>query len=142
MIAAAPGVAYWVHRTGVVPGAAHASELARWVEVVWRQNSDRPLRLFAGWEDFGYGVAFYLPSHPLVVNALDGIPPSDLDTRIARYGIAMVCPARATSCVDVAMRRASRASVGRRVEAEITRRYFGTPGEPGRYVIVTIAPRA
>ena len=141
MIAAAPGVAYWVHRIGVTPGAAHASELAKWVELVWRQNSDRPLRLFAGWEDFGYGVAFYLPSHPLVVNALDGIPPSDLDARIARYGIAMVCPARATSCVDVAMRRASRASVGRRVEAEITRRYFGTPGEPGRYVIVTIAPR-
>ena len=106
-----------------------------------RQSSDRPLRLFAGWEDFGYGVAFYLPSHPLVVNALDGIPPSDLDVRIARYGIAMVCPARATSCVDLAMRRASRASVGRRVEAEVTRRYFGKPGEPGRYVIVTIAPR-
>ena len=35
MIAAAPGVAYWVHRTGVVPGAAHASELAKWVELVW-----------------------------------------------------------------------------------------------------------
>lgn len=141
MLALAPGVAYFVHRTGVTPGAAHASELAKRVEALWRQSSDRPLKLFAGWEDFGYGVAFYLPSHPQVVNALDGIPPADLDARIARYGIAMVCPARAPACIDVAMRRASRASVGRRVEAQVSRRYFGDAGEGGRYVIVTIAPR-
>jgi hypothetical protein len=53
----------------------------------------------------------------------------------------MVCPARAQGCVDVAMRRASRASVGRRVEAEVTRRYFNVAGDAGRYVIVTVAPR-
>ena len=141
MLAAAPAVAYMVHRNGVTPGAAHASQLAQRVEAVWRETSDRPLRLFAGWEDFGYAVAFYLPGRPQVVNALDGIPPTDLDARIARQGIAMVCPVRAHGCVDVAMRRASRASVGRRVEAEVTRRYFNVEGDAGRYVIVTVAPR-
>ncbi len=95
MIAAAPAVAYMVHRNGVTPGAAHASQLAQRVEAVWRETSDRPLRLFAGWEDFGYAVAFYLPGRPQVVNALDGLPPTDLDARIARQGIAMVCPVRA-----------------------------------------------
>ena len=141
MIAAAPAVAYMVHRNGVTPGAAHASQLAQRVEAVWRETSDRPLRLFAGLEDFGYAVAFYLPERPQVVNALDGVPPADLDARIARQGIAMVCPARAQGCVDVAMRRASRASVGRRVEAEVTRRYFNLEGDPARYVIVAVAPR-
>jgi hypothetical protein len=141
MLAAAPAVAFMVHRNGVTPGGAHASQLAQRVEAVWRETSDRPLRLFAGWEDFGYAVAFYLPSRPQVVNALDGMPPTDLDARIARQGIAMVCPARAQGCVDVAMRRASRASVGRRVEAEVTRRYFNVAGDAGRYVIVTVAPR-
>jgi hypothetical protein len=72
-----------------------------------------------------------------VVHALDGIPPADLDARIARQGIAMVCPMRAAGCIDVAMRRASRASIGRRVEAEVTRRYFNVEGDAGRYVIVT-----
>jgi hypothetical protein len=141
MLAAAPAVAYMVHRAGVTPAAAHASQLAQRVEAVWRETTDRPLRLFAGWEDFGYSVAFYLPSRPHVVNALDGIPPTDLDARIARQGIAMVCPVRAQGCVDVAMRRASRASVGRRVEADVTRRYFNVAGDTGRYVIVTVAPR-
>ncbi len=141
MIAAAPAVAYMVHRNGVTPGAAHASQLAQRVEAVWRETSDRPLRLFAGWEDFGYAVAFYLPGRPQVVNALDGIPPADLDARIARQGIAMVCPMRAPGCIDVAMRRASRASIGRRVETEVIRRAFNVEGDAGRYVIVTIAPR-
>ena len=141
MIAAAPAVAYMVHRNGVTPGAAHASQIAKRVEAVWRETSDRPLRLFAGWEDFGYAVAFYLPGRPQVVNALDGLPPTDLDARIARQGIAMVCPVYASGCVDLAMRRASRASIGRRIEAEITRRYFNVEGDPARYVIVTIAPR-
>jgi hypothetical protein len=76
-----------------------------------------------------------------VVNALDGVPPADIDARIARQGIAMVCPADAQGCVDVAMRRASRASVGRRVEAEVSRRYFNFEGDPARYVIVVVAPR-
>jgi hypothetical protein len=141
MLAAAPAVAYMVHRNGVTPGAAHASQLAQRVEAVWRETSDRPLRLFAGWEDFGYAVAFYLPERPQVVNALDGVPPADLDARIARQGIVMVCPADAHGCVDVAMRRASRASVGRRVEAEISRRYLKFEGDPARYVIVAVAPR-
>ena len=61
--------------TPPTPGAAHAARLAQRVEAVWRETSDRPLRLFAGWEDFGYAVAFYLPGRPQVVNALDGLPP-------------------------------------------------------------------
>ena len=141
MIAAAPAVAYAVHRAGVVPAAAYSSLLAKRVEAVWKQTSDRPLRLFAGWEDLGYGVGFYLPGRPLVVNAIDGVPPPDLDQRIARNGIAMICPAQAPACINAAMRRASRSATGMRIEVEVTRPYFGIVGQTARYVIITMAPR-
>ena len=141
MIAAAPAVAYAVHRAGVVPAAAYSSLLAKRVEAVWKQTTDRPLRLFAGWEDLGYGVGFYLPGRPLVVNAIDGVPPPDLDQRIARNGIAMICPAQAPACINAAMRRASRSATGMRIEVEVTRPYFGIVGQTARYVIITMAPR-
>ena len=131
MIAAAPAVAYAVHRAGVVPAAAYSSLLAKRVEAVWKQTTDRPLRLFAGWEDLGYGVGFYLPGRPLVVNAIDGVPPPDLDQRIARNGIAMICPAQAPACINAAMRRASRSATGMRIEVEVTRPYFGIVGQTG-----------
>ena len=142
MIAAAPAVAYAVHRAGVVPSAAYSSLLAKRVEAIWRETTDRPLRLFAGWEDLGYGVGFYLPGRPLVVNAIDGVPPPDLDQRIARNGIAMVCPAQVLACINAAMRRASRSATGMRIEVEVARPYFGIVGPTARYVIITMAPRA
>jgi 4-amino-4-deoxy-L-arabinose transferase-like glycosyltransferase len=140
-IAAAPVVAFSVHRAGVAPAAAHSSLLAEPVERLWRETSERPLRLFAGYEDFGYGVAFYVPGRPLVVNALDGLPPPDLDARIARDGIALVCPADAAGCVSAANARATRAPAGKRREVEVSRRFLGIEGAPARYLIVTLPPR-
>src|SRR5207253_2504418 len=90
MVAAAPAIAVVTHRTGVTPAAGHSSLLAAPVERLWRETSDQPLRLFSSYEDFNYGVAFYLPSRPLTVNALDGVPPPGLDARIARDGIVLV----------------------------------------------------
>ncbi len=142
MIAAAPAVAYAVHRAGVVPAAAYSSLLAKRVEAIWKETTDRPLRLFAGWEDLGYGVGFYLPGRPLVVNAIDGVPPPDLDQRIARNGIAMICPAQVPACINAAMRRASRSATGVRIEVEVARPYLGIEGRTARYVIITMAPRA
>ena len=95
ILAVAPAIAVVAHRAGVTPAAAHSSLLAAPVERLWRETSDQPLRLFSSYEDFNYGVAFYLPSRPLTVNALDGVPPPELDARIARDGIVLVCPAQA-----------------------------------------------
>ena len=140
-VAASPAVAVFTHRAGVAPGAAHSSLLAQPVERLWRETSEQPLRLFAGYEDFGDGVAFYLPSRPLAVSALDGVPPPDLEARIARDGIALVCPARAGGCVAAADALAGRSPAGKRSEVEVSRRYLGMASAPARYLIVTIPPR-
>ena len=117
--------------TGVTPAAAHSSLLAAPVERLWRETSDQPLRLFSSYEDFNYGVAFYLPSRPLTVNALDGVPPAGLDARIARDGIVLVCPVQAGGCVNVANARAARGPAGKRIEVDVTRRFWGIVGPVG-----------
>ena len=140
-LAAAPAIAIVVHRAGVKPAAAHSSLLALPVEQLWRQTSNRPLRLFSGPDDFNYGVAFDLPSRPLTVNALDGIAPPGLDQRIAREGIVLVCPARSSSCVNTANARAARGPASKRLELEVARRFLGFTGQPARYLIIAIPPR-
>jgi 4-amino-4-deoxy-L-arabinose transferase-like glycosyltransferase len=141
ILAVAPAIAVVAHRAGVTPAAAHSSLLAAPVERLWRETSDQPLRLFSSYEDFNYGVAFYLPSRPLTVNALDGVPPPGLDARIARDGIVLVCPAQAQGCVNVANARAARGPAGKRIEVDVTRRFLGVGGHSARYLIIAIPPR-
>jgi hypothetical protein len=141
-LAAAPAIAVAVHRAGGVgPAAAHGSLLAEAVERLWRETSDRPVRLFAGCDDLGYGIAFYLPSRPLVVNAVDGTPQPGLDARIARDGIVLVAPARPGNCLTGANARAAQGPVGKRIEVEVARRLLGVAGPPARYLIIAIPPR-
>jgi 4-amino-4-deoxy-L-arabinose transferase-like glycosyltransferase len=141
ILAVAPAIAVVTHRAGVTPAAAHSSLLAAPVERLWRETSDQPLRLFSSYEDFNYGVAFYLPSRPLTVNALDGVPPAGLDARIARDGIVLVCPVQAGGCVNVANARAARGPAGKRMEVNVTRRFWGIAGPSARYLIIAIPPR-
>ncbi len=140
-LAAAPAIAIVVHRKGGMPAAAHSSLLAAPVERLWRETSERPLRLLSGCDDLGYGVAFYLPSPPLVVNAVDGIRPPGLDERIARDGIVLVVPARPSDCLTLANARAAQGPPGKRTEVEVARSFLGTVGQPARYLIVAIPPR-
>jgi hypothetical protein len=142
MMALAPAIAFAIHRNGVAPGAEHSALLAEPVEQLWRANSNQPLRVFDGYGDFGYGVAFYLPSHSLVVNMLDGRPHPDLDERVARDGIAMVCPADQVACVTALDARVILAGArAKRRTVDLTRTYFGAAGVTRRYVIAVIPPR-
>jgi hypothetical protein len=140
-LAAAPAIALLTHRAEVPAAAAHSSLLAGPVERLWRKTSDRPLRLFGGFVDLGHGIAFYLPSHPLVVPALDGKPPPDLDQRVARDGIVLVCPLNSAGCVENANARASHAPAGKRLEVEVSRNFLGLAGPPARYLIIAVPPR-
>ena len=123
------------------PRLSHSSLLAAPVERLWRETSDQPLRLFSSYEDFNYGVAFYLPSRPLTVKAVDGIPPPGPDERIERDGIVLVVPARPSVCLTLANARAAQGPAGKRLEVEVARGFLGTAGQPARYLIVAIPPR-
>ena len=112
MIAAAPAVAFLVHRNGVTPGAAHASQIAKRVEAVCAKPATGRCGCSPAGQDFGYAVAFYLPGRPQVVNALDGLPPTDLTpalrARASRWCARSTPPAAWTlPCAALRARRSA-----------------------------------
>ncbi len=146
MVAIAPAIAFVIHRAGPPPGSAHTSVLAEPVERLWRETTDRPLRIFSGFDEFTDGVTFYMRSHPLAVHVLDGKATPAIQERIDRDGIALLCPARSSAadadwCADAALARARCSPPGKQIEVEVSRRYLGVDGKPARYLLITIPPR-
>jgi hypothetical protein len=147
MVALAPAIAFGIHRAGPAPDAALSSVLVEPIEQLWRATTDRPLKVFASYDDFTDGVAFYMRSHPLAAHVLDGPISPAMEQRIGRDGIAMLCPARArapsgaANCVDAANSLAARFPRGKQQEVEVSRRYFGVEGTPARYLLFVIPPR-
>jgi hypothetical protein len=87
-----------------------------------------------------------MPSHPLAVRVLDGIPSAAIEERIDRDGIALLCPMRSSVaaadwCAKAAIARARCSPPGKEMEIEVSRRYLGVEGKPARYLIIAIPPR-
>src|SRR5262249_57048004 len=74
MVAVAPAIALLIHRAGPEPASAHASVLAEPIERLWRETTDRPLRIFSGFDVMTDRATLCLPSHPLALPRLDGHP--------------------------------------------------------------------
>lgn len=141
MVIVAPAIALFTHRAAGTPSMLHSSLLAPAVDKIWRETTSKPLRLFSGYVDFAYGVAFYLPSHPPVVHVLDGVLARDFDTRLARDGIALVCPAEDVPCVSRLDALVARMPGSKRETVEVARTLLGTASAAGRYVIAAVPPR-
>jgi 4-amino-4-deoxy-L-arabinose transferase-like glycosyltransferase len=147
MIAAAPAIAYGVHRIGLPASAAHSSLLAAPVERLWRETTDRLLKNFGSYDEFTDGVAFYISAHPLASHLLNSNDLGGFDDRIEREGMVFLCPEhmpdppRAVWCRNSVNLLAGRFVQGRRSEVEVARRYLGFDGKPARYLIVTVPPR-
>jgi hypothetical protein len=147
MLAVAPAIGLLIHRAGPESASAHASVLAEPIERLWRETTDRPLRIFSGFDALTDGVTFYMPSHPLAVHVLDGIASPAMDERIDRDGIVLLCPVPASPapgadwCAKVALARAHCSPPGKQMEIEVSRRYLGMDGEAARYLVIAIPPR-
>src|SRR5439155_4790136 len=146
MVAIAPAIAFAIHSAGPAPATAHGSLLAQPIEQLWRETTDRPLRVFSGFDELTDGASFYMPSHPLAVHVLDGTASAAMEERIARDGIALLCPARSSVaaadwCAKAALARARCSPPGKQIEVEVSRRYLGVDGKPARYLLITIPPR-
>src|SRR5262249_44775954 len=115
------------------------------IEQLWRETTGRLLRMFSGFDELTDGVSFYMPSHPLAVRVLDGIPSAAIEERIDRDGIALLCPVRSSVaadwCAKAAIARARCSPPGKEIEIEVSRRYLGVEGKPVRYLIIAIPPR-
>jgi 4-amino-4-deoxy-L-arabinose transferase-like glycosyltransferase len=139
MVAAAPFIAGSIHSKGGTPAAMHSRLLADRVAHEWRRVTDKPLKMVGGDSDLAYGVAFYLPSRPQAFPDFNRLLAPWVDVaRLPRDGIAIVCPVSDPTCVLPA---AALNLTGPRIEADLTRSYFGKPGATGRYLIMIVPPR-
>jgi hypothetical protein len=142
MTAASPLIAIAIHRRGVPNDATHYRLLAAEIDKAWRETSDRPLRLVGSNTSLVNGVLFYLPSRPSTYDMMEPAQTPWVDeARIAREGIALACRADDPLCNIIADRLASRFSLGKRTEVELSRSYFGFADPAVRYRIVTVLPK-
>ncbi len=141
-VAAAPIVALVVHLKGVPNYGAHYRLVADAAAKVWRETTDRPLRLVGSYNNLLYGTIFYFPERPSTFEIVSpwATPWTD-EARISRDGILLFCPESENLCMNALEKRAAGNPGGRRTEAEISRRYLGIVGATTRYVIVAIPPR-
>ena len=139
MLVLAPAIGLTIHRGGVA-AEGHSSVLAAPIERLWRETTDRPLKVFGSTDTFTYGVPFYLRSHPIAVHVLERPATPEEETRIQRDGVALLCPMSATTCIARADARAAGSPSGRRSELEISRHYLGQEGASARYLVIAIPP--
>jgi hypothetical protein len=136
-----PAIAFVIHLRGVPNYSAHYRLVAQAVDNVWHETTEQPLRLIGSYDNLLYGALIYFPERPSTLEIVNpSITPWTDDARIAREGIALFCPVEMTLCVRAMNARAAKGPIGKRVEVELSRTYFGVADAPVHYVIVTIPP--
>jgi hypothetical protein len=97
------------------------------------------MRFVGSYTNIVNGIAFYLRDRPstLEINEPRVTPWAD-EARVARAGIALVCPEPETACMDKLNARGKGLP---RHAATLSRRHFGVGDEPVRYVIVIVPPQ-
>lgn len=141
-LAASPLVALIILRRGVENNAEYARLAAAAVEDQWRQTASSPLRLVAGPFALVNPVAFYVADRPSTFSDFSGyLSPWVSETRIARDGVAIICPAQSDGCIAQLDALTAAGPAGRRSEVTLTRHWLGFAGPPRRFVIATVPPR-
>jgi hypothetical protein len=142
LLVGAPGIAMVIHRHGLPRHADHYRMLADALETFWRAHTDNPLAIIGGDDNLANGVLFYVSGRPVAYYiAAPGLSPWVDEARIAREGIALVCPLEEGTCVDALKKRSAAAGVAP-TEITLMRKYLGVPGRSARYVISIIPPRS
>ena len=132
-------IAVWIHREGLPNYAAHYRLLAAAVDRVWHEETKAPLRFLGSYTNIVNGVSFYLPGRPSTLDIAD--PPSTPwadEASVARAGIALVCPEPEAICMHFLNARAGAAT---RHAVTLSRRHWGVPNKPVRYVVVVLPPK-
>jgi 4-amino-4-deoxy-L-arabinose transferase-like glycosyltransferase len=137
MVLIAPAVALAIHATGQAHDKAHYRLLAAAVTQLWRQTTDRPLRLVDGSSKLAFGVAFYAPDRPSILRDVD---PSGTPARLRDHGVALICDASNRACVAGIGSMAAGRPPGRRAEVTLSRDFLGWRGPAATYLIITVPP--
>lgn len=141
MVAVSPGVATVVHRLGVPDYASHYRLIARAVERAWRAHTRQPLRIVGSYDTIVNGIVFYLDDRPATFDIVaPAQTPAVTEDRIARDGMAIVCPEPETICVAAMNAYAARYAAGPIEPVYLARRHFGVLDRPVQYQILIIPP--
>ena len=143
VIAVAPLAALTRLKRGVENDAQYAHLAATAAEREWRQTTNAPLRLVAGPFALASAAAFYMPDQPSTYAGFSQyLSPWVTEARIAREGLAIICPAQDADCLDHMNALTAAGPPGRRDEVTLTRHWLGFTGDPKRFVIATVPPRS
>jgi hypothetical protein len=98
---ASPLVRILTFKAGYVVAVDPRREVSRTVERLWRETTAAPLAVVGGSRNLAPSMAFYAATRPSVFTPLDfAFAPWVTRERIEREGIAVVCYATDTPCLD------------------------------------------
>jgi len=141
MVAAAPVIALVIHQHGLTNYAGHYRLIAQAVERAWHDASDRPLRILGGNRPVVDGSNFYFADPPATFVVTEPMRTPWVDqARIAREGIAIVCPRVEAPCLRELNGYVAHYG-GTTEDIILTRRFFGIDGMPIDYQIAIIPPK-
>jgi hypothetical protein len=140
-VAISPFAALAILKSGVENNAAYAELAAAAAENEWHATTDAPLRLVAGPFALASSAAFYVTDKPSTYADFSSyLSPWASGARIAREGIAIICPADDSDCLASMQKLTAAGPPGRREEVTLTRHWLGLAGAPRRFVIATMPP--
>ncbi|HEV3162057.1 MAG TPA: glycosyltransferase family 39 protein [Xanthobacteraceae bacterium] len=141
LLAASPVIALVIHRQGVTNYASHYRLIAQAVEQAWRARTNAPLRIVGGNRPVVDGSNFYFADPPATFVVTEPMRTPWVDqARIAREGIAIVCPRAEPGCLKELNAFVTRYG-GKTEDVALARRFFGSSGTPVDYQIAIIVPR-
>jgi hypothetical protein len=140
LLAASPVIALVIHRQGVTNYASHYRLIAQAVEQAWRGTTDQPLRIVGGNRPVVDGSNFYFTDPPATFVVTEPMRTPWVDAaRIAREGIAIVCPRAEPGCLRELSGYVARYG-GTTQNITLARRFFGSSDTPLDYQIAIIPP--
>jgi hypothetical protein len=141
LLVASPVIALVIHRQGVTNYASHYRLIAQAVEQAWRAQTNAPLRIVGGNRPVVDGSNFYFADPPATFVVTEPMRTPWVDTaRIAREGIAIVCPRAEPGCLKELNALVTRFR-GKTEDVALGRRFFGSSDTPIDYQIAIIPPR-
>jgi 4-amino-4-deoxy-L-arabinose transferase-like glycosyltransferase len=141
MIVVSPFIALYIHREGAPNYQGDYRLIAQSVERIWREHTDRPLRII-GSTGLANGIVFYFANQPSTFDVdLPSETPWVDDDRIRSEGIAIVCDERDPLCMRELQGFAAHFHAVDDEHFTVARRYLGTDEAPGRFEIAIIPPQ-
>jgi 4-amino-4-deoxy-L-arabinose transferase-like glycosyltransferase len=141
VLVVSPAVALMSYAHAAGDPTRRNAALAREIDSIWRQATDKPMRLIGGQDEIVATLSFYLADRPVPLEHLHPQAISAGDrVRSVDEGTMFVCFATDKECLgDIAP--FARPGILRR-EVTLSSSFLGLEGPPVRYLLMAVPPRS